>query len=141
MHRRNRSVVAVLLPVAATDTDPGGFSWTQDGELVYPAWVCTDEDPYICGCGRAFAGLDSHRATTLAVIHDIPISVHNLRQAVARSLARGGWVHPANVLDPLSAQDGKDLVAEVTTEMVEIGETFGDGVAIVRILDDILPAL
>lgn len=125
----------MLLPVAATDPDPSGFTWTEPEELVFPEWLCTNDDPCYCGCGRAFHGLTSHRATTLAVIRDVPMDFRMLRQAVICSLARGGWVHY-----PGLTEGDIELVAEVAAEMISIADHFGEGTVLMRHMDDVLPA-
>jgi hypothetical protein len=51
------------------------FDWCVEGELVHIGIVCArdQENPDGgCGCGRAFAGLNSHRATTTAMVREIP---------------------------------------------------------------------
>lgn len=53
---------------------PGDFCWTVDGELVYLGLVCQrdEDDPDGgCGCGRSFSGLNSHRATTTALVREV----------------------------------------------------------------------
>ncbi len=50
------------------------FDYCVEGELVHIGMVCAKDrsDPDGgCGCGRAFAGLNSHRATTTAMIREI----------------------------------------------------------------------
>ncbi|MFB4308001.1 hypothetical protein [Actinomadura sp. GTD37] len=51
------------------------FDWCVEGELVHIGMVCARDrgDPDGgCGCGRSFAGLNSHRATTTAMVRDVP---------------------------------------------------------------------
>ncbi|TMR29169.1 DUF7715 family protein [Actinomadura geliboluensis] len=51
------------------------FDWCVEGELVHIGLVCARDrgDPDGgCGCGRSFAGLNSHRATTTAMVRDVP---------------------------------------------------------------------
>jgi hypothetical protein len=51
------------------------FALCVEGELVHIGVVCSrDEgDPDGgCGCGRSFAGLNSHLATTTAMVREIP---------------------------------------------------------------------
>lgn len=126
------------LPTAATDHAPGGFTWTRDGELVMVAFTCDrdredPEGPDACGCGRAFAGLESHRATTLARIVEVPIDLGILRDIVHKTLARGGWVKGG---DSISTTE-MEMVADVAAEMVEIGEHFEVGDRLTRRLDDL----
>src|SRR4051794_41941292 len=63
----------------------GDFCFAVEGELVLLGLVCaTDEaDPDGgCGCGRAFAGMSSHRATTTALVRDLDLTYDDLRSAV-----------------------------------------------------------
>ena len=46
-----------------------GYCRTVDGELV---WLPDPCDDHHCGCGRAFAGVDSRRATSTAEVVDSP---------------------------------------------------------------------
>lgn len=119
------------LPVATTDPTPEGFTWTRDGELVMVAFTC-DRDRANpdggCGCGRAFAGLNSHKATTRAVVREVGLGLAELRAAVTDSLTQGGW----------RDEDG-EMAAEVAAEMVEIGEMFDEGTVLGRVLDDVFP--
>jgi hypothetical protein len=51
------------------------FDWCVEGELVHIGMVCArdrDDPDGGCGCGRSFAGLNSHRATTTAMVRDVP---------------------------------------------------------------------
>ncbi|TDD24702.1 hypothetical protein E1287_37905 [Actinomadura sp. KC06] len=51
------------------------FDWCVEGELVHIGLVCArdrDDPDGGCGCGRSFAGLNSHRATTTAMVREIP---------------------------------------------------------------------
>src|SRR4051812_50228392 len=71
----------------------GDFCFAVEGELVLLGLVCaTDEaDPDGgCGCGRAFAGMSSHRATTTALVRDLDLTYDDLRAAVeAHHVAAG----------------------------------------------------
>ncbi|MBE7187093.1 hypothetical protein [Jatrophihabitans endophyticus] len=67
--------------LTATSTGQGlrdnDFDWTIEGELVWIGFTCARDrrDPDGgCGCGRAFAGLNSHRATTTAMVRDLPLT-------------------------------------------------------------------
>ena len=51
------------------------FDWCVEGELVHIGMVCArdqDDPDGGCGCGRSFAGLNSHRATTTAMVRETP---------------------------------------------------------------------
>lgn len=83
---------------------PGDYCWTVEGELVTPIGPeCHDSDR--CGCRRGFPGLGSERATTTAMVVEQEISQEELRQALADSLIRQGWIrnssstHAAKLID------------------------------------------
>jgi hypothetical protein len=62
--------------------------------LVYLGVVCATDrrDPDGgCGCGRAFAGLNSHRATTTAEVRDLPLSRQDVVEALRSSLEQQGY--------------------------------------------------
>lgn len=122
------------LPVATNDPNPEGFTWTHDGELVMIGFTCDRDlrDPDMgCGCGRSFAGLDSHKGTTRAVVEDRELDLIQVRDAVRVCLEQGGWI--GKDMDEADI----DLVAECAAQMVEIGETFPPGTRLGRRLDDV----
>jgi hypothetical protein len=88
----------------------GDFCHAVEGELVLVWFACaTDgDDPHgRCGCGRAFAGMSSLRATTTAVVRDLDLSRDDLRVAVEAYLVAAGYSP-----DVLGEEDFGDLVAE-----------------------------
>jgi hypothetical protein len=53
------------------------FDHTIEGELVWIGDVCATDRRNPdggCGCGRSFSGLSSHRATTTAMVRNLPMS-------------------------------------------------------------------
>ena len=84
-----------MLVLTATNdlqgTVDGDYAHTVEGELVTPvAASCSDAR---CGCDRGFPGLASARATTTAMVVDLPhVTATDLRDAVHDSLVRGGWL-------------------------------------------------
>ncbi|MEU8796770.1 hypothetical protein [Spirillospora sp. NPDC048819] len=65
--------------LTATNSSQGfrdnDFDWCVEGELVHIGMVCArdrDDPDGGCGCGRSFAGLNSHRATTTAMVREVP---------------------------------------------------------------------
>ncbi|MGN6694569.1 MAG: DUF7715 family protein [Aquihabitans sp.] len=104
--------------VATTETQgmtEGDFAWARPGEVVHlPVFVCHAWDGP-CGCGRSFCGVDSHKATTTAVVVDDPaMTIDRLQASVLRSLADGGWGDDPDLLfaclDPiLDVVDGLDV--------------------------------
>src|ERR1700722_20548859 len=70
------------------------FHWCIEGELVHFGMVCaadrTDPDGR-CGCGRSFSGLNSHHATTTAMIREVDFSPADYLEALRSSLDQQGW--------------------------------------------------
>ena len=100
----------VLTATSRTQGQRGNdFHWCIEGELVHFGMVCATDhaDPDGgCGCGRAFAGLNSHRATTTAMIREIEsFTRDDYIEAVRSSLDQQGW-------DPATAErdqrDGRE---------------------------------
>lgn len=71
------------------------FFWCVEGELVRFGEVCArdraDPDNGGCGCGRAFAGLSSHRAGTTAAVCELDITYDEFVLALWSSLDEQGW--------------------------------------------------
>jgi hypothetical protein len=66
------------------------FYWANDGELVLPPLVC---DSPVCGCDRSFVGIDSHKATTTAMVAERPdVTPQSLKELVRANLKDGGWL-------------------------------------------------
>jgi hypothetical protein len=94
-------------------TQPGDYAGTVEGELVTALAVECDS-PRTCGCGRGFPGLASSRATTTALVVDLPhVDRDALADALESSLERGGW------LDHLDDDEADELV-EAHLEAIEI---------------------
>ncbi|RZS39084.1 hypothetical protein EV193_104295 [Herbihabitans rhizosphaerae] len=78
------------------------YHWCVDGELVQalPACASDKDDPEGgCGCGRGFAGLNSHKATTTAAVAEVPLAFDDYVEAIRSSMEDGGWpTHNAPVL-------------------------------------------
>ncbi|MBW8480743.1 DUF7715 family protein [Actinomadura parmotrematis] len=85
--------------LTATNTTQGyrdnDFDWCVEGELVHIGVVCArdrDDPDGGCGCGRAFAGLNSHRATTTAMVREVPgFTEADYREAIRSSLEQQGY--------------------------------------------------
>lgn len=85
--------------LTATDVTQGyrdnDFDWCVEGELVHIGVVCErdrDDPDGGCGCGRAFAGLNSHRATTTAMIRELPgFTQEDYVEAIRSSLQQQGY--------------------------------------------------
>jgi hypothetical protein len=85
-------LVATSLTQGQREND---YHHATDGELVWIQDPCaTDrlrEEPS-CGCGRGFAGLQSHRATTTALVTEIDgLDFDGYIEALRKGLISGGW--------------------------------------------------
>ncbi len=70
------------------------YNWCVEGELVWITPPCATDgvDPDgPCGCGRGFAGLSSHRATTTARVRDLQLSRNDMITAVAAYYESAGY--------------------------------------------------
>lgn len=88
------------------------YDWCIEGELVRIGEVCARDraDPDGgCGCGRGFAGLNSHRATTTARVADLPLTRAEYAEAIRSGLEAQGW--PLSCFSP--EQEADDLAAAV----------------------------
>jgi hypothetical protein len=75
------------------DEQDGDFCFATEGELVLLGFVCAadEADPDRgCGCGRAFSGMSSLRATTTALVRDLDLSIDELRLALEGYYAAAG---------------------------------------------------
>lgn len=110
-----------MLVLAATDELQGArdtdYHWATNDELVYIQYIhCHTPD---CGCEFGFAGFESHRSTTTAMVVDRPdLTIESYAQQLAHSLHQGGWLdlpHP-----------GQEMVAGIATDITEIARFFGE---------------
>jgi hypothetical protein len=102
------------------------FCFCVEGELVTVGLVCAadESDPDGgCGCGRAFAGLNSHKATTTAKVKDVELSEEDYVEALRSSLEQQGW----------PTED----VAELAAWLIELVDSWPIGAIVERRLDDI----
>ncbi len=101
--------------------EAGDYCFTVDGELVTPVHPdCSDSDR--CGCARGFAGLASSRATTTAVVAELPeFNHHMLRQALYDSLDRGGWFQGLDHDERIELVDDHLEVISTVTHFVPEG--------------------
>jgi hypothetical protein len=111
----------VLVATAETQGErQGDFHHAVEGELVRldPPCAADRRDPDgRCGCGRAFAGLNSARATTTARVADLPLSRADVAEALRSSLAQQGW-------DPSEAADEADDLLHTVAD-VPVGTVYG----------------
>src|SRR5262245_6200262 len=76
------------------------FNWCIEGEVVTFTGTCdrdrTEGPDGGCGCGRAFAGLNSHKATTTAIVRDLDgYTLDDLTEAVRSYRQQAGWAELA----------------------------------------------
>jgi hypothetical protein len=85
----------ILVATALTQgLRPGDYNYCVEGELVWVQEPCDrdNRNPDMpCGCGRGFAGVASHRATTTARIVESELTREELVLAFETSLRDGGW--------------------------------------------------
>ena len=96
-----------------------------------PVVVCRrdrDNPDGACGCGRAWAGANSHRSTTTAVVRDVPISAPEYLEAIRSSLEHGGW-WPDVV-------DTQEVVA-MTAELLKLAKSYPVGTVLERRLETV----
>lgn len=107
-------MINVLVSTTVTQgAAPGDFCWVPEGELVARyGVVCASERPdgAGCGCGRAFAGLTTHKATTTAMVVQLDMTEAEWRAALHQTLVDTGWA------EAMAA----DEVADLIDELVEI---------------------
>jgi hypothetical protein len=114
----------------------GDFCFAIEGELVLLGFVCaTDEsDPDGgCGCGRAFSGMSSMRATTTALVRDLDVSLDDVRMAV-----EGYYVSAGMGADVVGRRGSDELVTNSFCEMVGIGLSLPVGAVVGRRLDRVV---
>ncbi|HET6391549.1 MAG TPA: hypothetical protein VFG13_01890 [Blastococcus sp.] len=113
----------------------GDFCFAIEGELVLLGLVCADDerDPDGgCGCGRAFSGMSSMRATTTALVRDLDVSVDDVELAV-----QGHYVSSVIGAGVIGGAAFADLVAETVAHMVDIAESLPVGAVVGRRLDQL----
>jgi len=109
---------------------PGDFSHAIEGELVLVGDACAADraDPEGgCGCGRSFSGMNSHRATTTALVSDVDLSYEDLRLAVGGFFRDGGFSP-----EVLGDEDFADLVDQVVEETADFGRPWPVGTILER---------
>ena len=114
----------------------GDFCFAVEGELVLLGFVCaTDQaDPDGgCGCGRAFSGMSSLRATTTALVRDLDLSVDDVRIAV-----EGYYVAAGMGPDVIGRGEFAELVTATVDEMVDIAPSLPASAVVGRRLDNLV---
>jgi hypothetical protein len=102
------------------------FCYCVEGELVTVGLVCAADESNPdggCGCGRAFAGLNSHKATTTAKVKEVELTEEDYVEALHSSLEQQGW----------PTED----VEELAKWLAELVDTWPTGAIVERRLDDV----
>lgn len=113
----------------------GDFCHAIEGELVFAGFVCATDrrDPAGgCGCGRAFSGLNSLRATTTALVRDLDLTYDDVRTALAAHLEAAG-MGP----DVLGAVDFADMLDEEVEQTIRYAQVWPAGTVVGRRLDSV----
>ena len=113
----------------------GDFFHAVEGEVVILGEVCaTDQDDPLggCGCGRAFSGLLSRRATTTALVRDLDLSCEDLEFAIAARFASHGIT--ARTIGDL---EYAELFIDTVDELIRFGATWPERTVVRRTLDGV----
>jgi hypothetical protein len=113
----------------------GDFCYAVEGELVLLGLVCADDERNpdgdgACGCGRAFSGMSSMRATTTALVRDLDVSLDDVKLAVEGYYVSSG-LGPGDIGGAAFA----DLVVETVVSMEDAAEGLPVGAVVGRRLD------
>lgn len=118
----------VLVATVETQGRRGNdFTYCVEGELVTVGLVCATDRRNPdggCGCGRAFSGLNSHRATTTAKVKHVDLTEEDYVEALRSSLSQQGW--------PTSD------VGELAAWLAQLVGGWPEGTVVERRLDDIV---
>jgi hypothetical protein len=113
----------------------GDFCFAVEGELVFAGFVCARdrEDPAGgCGCGRAFSGLNSSRATTTALVRDLDLSYDDVRLALS-----GHFVAAGLGPEVVGAAEFDEMLAEEVEQAIRYAEVWAPGAVVGRRLDSV----
>jgi hypothetical protein len=113
----------------------GDFCFAVEGELVLLGFVCATDEANPdggCGCGRAFSGMSSMRATTTALVRELDITYDDLRVAVDGYLVAAG-MGP----DLLGPAEFAELLEETIEDTVHFARFWPPGAVVGRNLDHV----
>jgi hypothetical protein len=116
--------------------EEGDFCFAVEGELVLLGFVCaTDQaDPDGgCGCGRAFSGMSSLRATTTALVRDLDLSIDDVRLAV-----EGYYVAAGLGPEVIGREAFAEVASTTVEELVDIAPSLPAGAVVGRRLDNLI---
>jgi hypothetical protein len=113
----------------------GDFCHAVEGELVFLGEVCASDqnDPLGgCGCGRAFSGLRSQRATTTALVRDVSLTREDLELAVATRFAADGITS-----ETIGDLEYAELFIDTVDELIRFGAAWPERTVVRRTLDGV----
>jgi hypothetical protein len=115
-------------------TWPGDFCHAIEGELVVLGWSCGCDRGGVddCGCGRAFTGTNSLRATTSAMVRDLDLTVEDVHLAVEAHLLAAGLTP-----DVLGAEVFADHLEESVHDVLRFAGFWPVGTVVGRRLDHV----
>lgn len=100
------------------------FSFTDEGELVKFASACDGEEiDGGCGCRRAFAGVDSLKASTTAKVVEIELTPETFKQRLHESEIKAGWMDPIGTLD----KEAQEYLDNISKELLDLASHFPVG--------------
>lgn len=105
------------------------YSWTTEGELVFVQEISSDCDdlPGVdTGVSRGFAGLSSHRATTTALVRDLPLTRQDVREALR------GYLEATGFAGTMTADELEAVLDEEVDAMIRIGGHWPVGAVVER---------
>ena len=115
----------------------GDFSYTIGGELVLLGFVCATDEKNPdggCGCGQAFSGMSSMRATTTAMVRDVDISVDDVLLAV-----QDYWIsYGLSPEDFATGEEFTEFVADTSAAMADLAGALPVGSVVGRRLDELI---
>ncbi len=115
-------------------TAPGDYDNCIEGEIVYMQQPCGRDlrDPDgPCGCGRGFAGSNSHYATSTALVVETDMAPEDVREAIRSSLETGGWLDPAFCPPDLA----QAMLTEILDDVRRVANHFPVGSVVRRRID------
>jgi hypothetical protein len=114
----------------------GDFCFAVEGELVLLGYVCATDQANPdggCGCGRAFSGMSSLKATTTALVRDLALSVDDVRLAV-----EGYYVAAGMGPVVIGIEEFAEVVAATVDDMVDVALNLPAGAVVGRRLDHLV---
>lgn len=94
------------------------FSWTDEGEIVTFPFIC--DNSCDCGCGRAVAGIKSHKSTTTFKVAELDMTGRDFIVAIHASIVNGGWFK-------VNDREGINFAKKTAVELLETAEAFPVG--------------